>query len=224
MDDIITNMMDVFASVCETIAYAWMCFVNYLNTCVVVGKLYNFLKPFFISVVAFSIPFLYNACLNLNKRYNSTLVSSHLRKSRSYILFWGALVISFFVICANMIFRTSIVRYEYGYFVLAFAHCVAILLMLLTIVALFKVIIGTADINYVSQLLSNDISQTKDFNTTYNNRLKRVVEKYRCIKQICEFVFALKHQVLNGTIKGCSTIQKNLSKITIKLRKENILL
>lgn len=224
MYNIVINIMDKWSFICEIAVNAWMCFVNYLNTCIVVCKLYDFLKPLFISVVAFSIPFLYNACLNLNKRYTSTIVSSHLRKSKSYICFWVALVIAFIVICSNMIFRASIVSYKYGYFILSLAHCVAILFLLFEIVTLFKVILNTADMNYVSNLIKNNISQTKDFNKEYNKQSKRIAKKYQHIKLIYKSLLSFKHKIICCLVKGCSKVKNVLSNITNKLRIKSKLL
>ena len=220
----VINIMDKWAFICEIAVNAWMSFVNYLNNCIVVCKLYDFLKPLFISVVAFSIPFLYNACLNLNKRYTSTIVSTHIRKSKSYVRFWVALVIAFTVLCVNMIFGASIVSYKYVYFILSLAHCVAILFLLFEIVALFKVILNTADINYVGNLIKNNISQTKDYNKEYNNRLNRIVKKYRYIKLIYKFLLSFKHQIVGCLAKGCSKIKNVFTNITNKLHKRSKLL
>ena len=220
MYNILINTVDTWMHICEMAKSAWMCFVDYLNTFTIANKTYGFLKPFFISVVAFSIPFLYKACLDLDKRYNSTLVSVHLRRTKSYILFWIALAASLIVICADMIFRASIVSYKYGYFILSLAHCVAILFLLFEIVALFKVILNTADMNYVGNLIKNNISRTKDFNKEYNNQLKRITKKYRYIK----ILLSLEYQIVNRLAKGCSKIKNVFSNITNKLRKRSKLL
>lgn len=131
----------------------------------VVNSMIDFLRPFFISVFAFTIPFLYNARLNLDKRYKTSLVSKKFAETRGYHFFWIMNIIAFSICLSYVLFKDQIRLAPSLYFACAGLLAIFFILYLISIALLYSEIVKLGEFTHTTELIKKEIKDSTPLDT-----------------------------------------------------------
>ncbi len=170
-----------------------ICYVlEHLNG--LLAELMDFVKPFFIAVFAFAIPFLYTARLEMDRRYGSTLVSGRLAASWRYGFFRSMNIVSFVFILSYLVLQNFVHLSLKLYFACCCIVLIVIVLYFFSIIYLYKEIVKLGEFKYTSNLIKRNITAQnilqlykEKFDKTTKKTERRIALCYRLTSSITRF-------------------------------------
>lgn len=164
------------------------------------ADLFDFIKPFFIAVFAFALPFLYDVRLALDKRYNTTLVTERLTKTKEYKFFWSMNIISFILILLYILSQKFISQYIISSTICNFIILLDIVLYFMSALSLYKAVSSLGDFQYTSNFI-NEAIKDKEILKQYKQKIKRISKKYERGKRCNERCYAWAQKILGWNIR-----------------------
>lgn len=164
----------------------------------VINSLIDFLRPFFISVFAFSIPFLYNARLNLDKRYKTSLVSKKFAETNRYHFFWTMNIIAFSISLSFVLFRDQIRLTPILYLVCTGLLALFFILYIISIALLYSGFVKLGEFTHTTELIKNEIKDSTPLDT-YKNTYNKVTQVSRWLTNAHNSAFNVMKKFLHRT-------------------------